>query len=465
MEDVPQIPGYRIVDKIGEGGTSLVYQAIQEKLNRKVAIKVLKPVLLKEKEYSSRFLKEARIASNLTHPNIVTIFDVGVVGNYYYIIMEYLEESLQKHIENNSLRLLKNMNETKSIIKLIAEALEYAHSQGVVHRDIKPANILFRDNKTPVLVDFGLARFLDSSSSFTGKGVVVGTFAYMSPEQCKGETVDHYSDIYSFGVVLYEMLTGKPPFRSKSLEGLLSKHLYGTIPRLPVKLRQYQPLIDRMLAKDKRHRLNSARQVSYLLDELMAPEGERRYGRKRKFYDKNIFRVSGKVSNVRFLLPLMILSIVTFVVVIILLMIKLVLSHNRPDSFKDTSQKNITIFKKDSSPFNKLTDKRSNNYKPEANGGEITFTPGTGKYNENVQVHLSWENLRSSNGEEIPSEVYFTINGIAPAKTNDKKYEGKKIILDKPGKHTINAKLFSKKGKYESSTYSQSYIIEKENLK
>jgi len=266
MELMPEIPGYKILKKIGEGATSTVYMGIQDKLERKVAIKILKPQLV-DSDYSPRFLKEAKIASNLTHPNIVTIHDIGQTAHYYYIVMEYLGESLKDRLSSVGSGCLPG-EEALGIVKQVSGALQYAHSAGVVHRDIKPGNILFRANGNPVIADFGLALKIDSSTVLTEPGMIMGTFRYMSPEQCKGERGEQASDIYSLGVLLFEMLTGKPPYSSEISMGLLILHMNEPVPGLPDGLTRYQPLIDRMMAKEKEQRVQSGEQVIQMIDNL-----------------------------------------------------------------------------------------------------------------------------------------------------------------------------------------------------
>lgn len=252
-KDFPEFLEYVIKKKLGEGGMASVYLAVQEKLNREVAIKVLDPLLLKDKQIIKRFKKEAQTAVKLIHPYIITIYDVGQEEDSHYIVMEYLKKTLRQQIKSQG-----NLppGEALDIIKKIAEALSYAHCKGIIHRDIKPDNIMFRPGrKEPVLVDFGIARVLDLDTKLTMTGIRVGTPHYMSPEQCKGEKIDGRSDIYSLGVVLFELLTGSVPYKSETPVGLIYLHTQGPIPTLPEELNKYQPLIDVMMAKEKEARL------------------------------------------------------------------------------------------------------------------------------------------------------------------------------------------------------------------
>jgi serine/threonine protein kinase len=275
MDDFPEIPGYEILSVVGQGSVATVYLAIQEKLKVKVAIKILRPTLMKEDEYSRRFIREAQIAANLNHPNTIQIYDIGKHKNYHYIIMEYLEDSLKERMERIPGRKMPPES-ALNIVERIMQALDYAHFKGVIHRDIKPAHIMFRQDNTPVLVDFGLVYLLGSEDEPTKEGIIIGTALYMSPEQCRGEKVDDRSDIYSLGVVLYEMLTGRSPYISESIFELLKMHINLPVPQLPLELRQYQPLIGKMMVKNKEARLASFPEFEQLLDRILIQKSKER---------------------------------------------------------------------------------------------------------------------------------------------------------------------------------------------
>jgi len=271
MAELPEIPGYEVLSQLGEGGMSTVYLGIQKKLNRKVAIKILEPSLLKKKRIEERFMKEAQIAANLHHSNIIQVFDTGKVEDYHYTIMEYLEESLKDRMQQSP----ENKIPPKMALKItrkIMSALDYAHWQGVFHRDIKPDNIMFRQDSTPVLMDFGISLLFDvpvETDRLTREGIIMGTIHYMSPEQCLNKKdIDGRSDIYSLGVVLYEMLTGKKPYEGDSQLNIAFKHTKDPIPRLTGGLSQYQPLIDGMMAKKKDDRVSSGAQFMELLEKI-----------------------------------------------------------------------------------------------------------------------------------------------------------------------------------------------------
>jgi len=267
MSDFPVISGYEILSSLGEGGVAKVYLAVQEKLKRKVAIKLLNPFFLKDKVVAMRFEREAKTAASLSHSNIIHIFDTGIDGDYHYIVMEYMEENLRERL---NVEPQHKMTPTRSfeIIGEILKALDYAHLRGVTHRDIKPENIMFRQDSTPVLVDFGIARVYASSVRLTGSDSIMGTIHYMSPEQCNAIEVDGRSDIYSLGVVLFEMLTGKKPYTGDKWIAVLHQHIENPVPKLPMELSQYQPLIDNMMAKDRGQRLSTGAQFMRLLNSI-----------------------------------------------------------------------------------------------------------------------------------------------------------------------------------------------------
>lgn len=265
MDDFPDIPGYRLTEKIHSGGFALVYSGIEEKTGEPIALKILKPSLTRELTTCRRFVNEMEIISNLDHPNIVRILKTGSLKNLIYLVMEYLPENLKKRIQGGKISP-DSVSFHLQTIKQVALALEYAHGKGIIHRDIKSENIMFRSDGVPVLVDFGLAKIADSLKKFTRSDMTVGTPDYMSPEQIQGMTLDCRSDIYSLGVVFFEMLTGTLPYRASNYIALAMKHVKKKVPRLPRKLRFLQPLVNQMMTKDRDKRISNAAQLVTLLN-------------------------------------------------------------------------------------------------------------------------------------------------------------------------------------------------------
>ena len=251
------IDGYSIHRLIGKGGMAYVYEATQESLGRKVAIKVLNESL--NDEFSERFIREGKIIATLNNRNVITVYDIAKVHDgRYYIAMEYLEGGdLQKNSEQKLPSLL-----ALKIIKQVAEALSVVHRNGIVHRDIKPANILFRKDGTVVLSDFGIAKHVESKDSdLTQVGTALGSPSYSSPEQATSKPIDHRSDLYSLGVVLLQLLTGKNPFKGDSYTETVVNHMQMEIPQLSPPNDKYQRFIERLLAKDPTERPDSADEV------------------------------------------------------------------------------------------------------------------------------------------------------------------------------------------------------------
>ncbi len=263
-----EIPGYRILKPLGKGGMASVYLAVQESVDREVALKIMAPHLLAEPTFGDRFLREARIAAKLHHRHVVGVVDVGKHGDWHYIAMEFLPGgSISKDIDPlGALRVTRE----------IARALAYAHSKGFIHRDIKPDNILLRDDGSAALTDFGIARAADSATKMTRAGSVVGTPHYMSPEQARGLPLDGRADIYSLGVLLYELLVGEVPFQADDPLAIGIMHITEPVPELPEHLAALQDLVDRMMAKQVGDRFQNGDDVaeSIAAYEMAIAEGE-----------------------------------------------------------------------------------------------------------------------------------------------------------------------------------------------
>ncbi len=210
-----QFGRYEIVKEIGKGAMGVVYEAHDPQIDRIVALKVLRQEKMSSEEFVQRFLKEARAIGRLSHPNIVAIYDVGRDNDTIYIAMEYLEgDPMDKVISDGTIPFKKII----AMCAQVAETLAYAHEKGLIHRDIKPSNIIVNKRGHIKITDFGIARFEDpQASEATQAGVILGTPAYMSPEQVKGERVDRRSDLFSLGVILYELATNKRPFRGENM--------------------------------------------------------------------------------------------------------------------------------------------------------------------------------------------------------------------------------------------------------
>ncbi|RZU45243.1 serine/threonine protein kinase [Fluviicoccus keumensis] len=268
-----ELPGYKIVRELGKGGMATVYLAVQVSFGREVALKVMAPHLAAETGFPERFNSEARMVAALSHPHIVTVYDVGSHNNYHYLAMEYhTGGDLSSRISSGGL----TPYEALRITKQLADALGMAHSKGVVHRDIKPDNVLFRaHNDDAILTDFGIARDMQAESNLTQIGSTVGTPKYMSPEQARGLKVDGRADLYSLGIMLYEMLTGKPPFSASDSISLAIKHCQEPVPPLQGDLSRYQPLIDKLLAKDVKNRFQNGDDVMRAIDNVLKPAAQR----------------------------------------------------------------------------------------------------------------------------------------------------------------------------------------------
>ncbi|MDO9189684.1 MAG: serine/threonine-protein kinase [Sulfurimicrobium sp.] len=259
-----KIDRYEIISEIGQGAMGVVYRALDPLLERTVAIKTISLDLSKDEfeEFERRFYREAKLAGRLNHPNIVTIHDVGNTDNIAYMAMEFLEGVELRDIMDAGAQL--ELDRIVEIVSQVADGLAFAHEHGVVHRDIKPSNIMILKNGVAKITDFGIA--LIPSSSRTMSGVVLGSPKYMSPEQVVGQDVDRRSDIFSLGVMLYEMLTGKPPFSGDNISAIMYRIL-NEMPLAPVTVKPDLPeifnyIISKALAKHPDDRYQSADEMA-----------------------------------------------------------------------------------------------------------------------------------------------------------------------------------------------------------
>jgi serine/threonine protein kinase len=222
-----QLGAYQIVAPLGEGGMAAVYKAYQPGMERYVALKVLPQQLAKDPQFVGRFKQEAKVLANLQHPHILPVFDYGESDGYTYIVMPLVKSGTLDDLMVGKPLPLEQVNR---IISQVGDALDYAHTQGLIHRDIKPSNILVDERGNCLLTDFGIAKIFEGTARFTQTGGIIGTPAYMSPEQGKGDKVDARSDIYSLGIVLYEMVTGRVPFDAETPIAIVFKHIQDPLP-------------------------------------------------------------------------------------------------------------------------------------------------------------------------------------------------------------------------------------------
>lgn len=251
------IPGYRTLRMIGEGGMARVYLAERVRDGLQLVLKVLDPALRGNGTFLQRFEREYRLIASIENEYVARIYDHGFSGAHPYIAMEYLAGGTLAARIREGMTSLAALRLTSQI----AKALDAIHAHDIVHRDLKPQNIMFRDNGRPVIVDFGLAKDLDSTTDLTRHGEIMATPRYMSPEQCLGLPADARSDLYSLGAIFYEMIVGRKLFGDEGPAGLVYQHVHGEIPLLPARLAGYQTVIDRLLAKRPEDRFQSAREL------------------------------------------------------------------------------------------------------------------------------------------------------------------------------------------------------------
>jgi len=258
-----QVPGYIIVKEIATSNFSSVYLARSERLRRNVVLKVMsRGTTARELDDAERFQREYEIISSIAHRAIAEIYDFGALPQHQYLALEYIPcGDLRDRLRNPM-----SIDESLYYLRSIAEALRVIHVFGILHRDLKPANVMLREDNSPVLIDFGLARRSMDDGSTTGAGQVLGSPYYISPEQSQGLRVDARTDLYSLGVMFYEMLTGQRPYSGKSAIDIMVQHASAPVPRLPSNVAAQQALVDRLMAKELSQRYTS-------VDELLADLG------------------------------------------------------------------------------------------------------------------------------------------------------------------------------------------------
>ncbi|WP_024890870.1 bifunctional serine/threonine-protein kinase/formylglycine-generating enzyme family protein [Luteimonas huabeiensis] len=263
-QPLPDIPGYRLLRAIAEGGMSTVYLAREEALGREVAIKVMRPEALVDEVGRRRFENEARTIGRLEHPHIVGIHQIGrTADGRPFFAMPYMPRGHlgQRDLAGDEARV-------REILRALLSALAYAHARGVVHRDVKAENVLFDASDRPLLADFGIALRRGYGSRVTSAGLALGSTAYMAPEQARGDEVDHRADLYAVGVLTWEMLTGRLPFEAQDALSMAVMHAQDPIPRLPPALRHWQRFIDRAMAKYPLKRFHDAHDMRLALERV-----------------------------------------------------------------------------------------------------------------------------------------------------------------------------------------------------
>lgn len=261
-EEFLDIPNFKIIKEIGQGGMAKVYLGEQLEPKRKVAIKIVSPSS-NDPKILDDLKQEGDTVAQFNHPNIVTVFACGVVEKHYFLAMEILPGGdLKQKLDENTLEDA----EVLKIMKEISSALAHSHHRKTLHRDIKPENIMFNEEGQAVLLDFGIAKAQGKVSEFTRIGAVVGTPHYMSPERALGKDIDERSDLYALGVVMYEMLIGKKLFEGDDTFAISYAHVHEPPPNLPEEKSALQPILDKLLAKSADDRYQSADQLTSILD-------------------------------------------------------------------------------------------------------------------------------------------------------------------------------------------------------
>lgn len=258
---------YELIEKIGEGGMAIVYKARCRLLNRYVAIKILRPEFTKDEQFIENFKRESQAAAGLSHPNIVSVYDVGKEGNIHFIVMELIEgKTLSQYIEEKG-RL--DYKEAISITKQVASALSLAHKNQIIHRDIKPHNILITNTGVAKLADFGIAKAVSAATIVGGNNKVMGSVHYFSPEQARGAYVDERSDIYSLGIVMYEMLTGKVPFDGDNPISIALMHINEPIPSITEQVPGIPPQLEKIVMKaTDKYQSNRYKSADEMIEDL-----------------------------------------------------------------------------------------------------------------------------------------------------------------------------------------------------
>lgn len=289
---------YKIIKELGKGGMAIVYEAQDLLLDRKVALKMLRAEYVNDANFIKRFRHEAKAVAKLSHPNVVNIYDIGQEGNYQYLVMEDVEGTNLKDLIEKKGRL--ELVETLGLAKQILAALAVAHKNNIIHCDIKPHNILLTRDMQVKVTDFGIARAISSATTMTITDTIVGSTHYFSPEQARGADIETRSDLYSLGIVIYEMLTGVVPFWGDSPISVALKHIQE-LPKLPSLInpeipKNVEQLIMKAIAKDPEDRFATAEEMKAAIDEILADLRFRDKSRKTDFLDDGATRVIKKAD-------------------------------------------------------------------------------------------------------------------------------------------------------------------------
>ena len=276
MENITgkQLGPYQVIEPLGEGGMAAVYKGYQPGVDRYVALKILPRRLAEDPEFIGRFKQEAKILAQLQHPHILPVFDYGESEGYTYIVMPYVQGGTLADLLHG---IPLPLTQATTIILQIAEALDYAHDKGLIHRDIKPSNVLIDESGNCLLADFGIARIFSATTRFTNTGGIIGTPDYMSPEQGQGHKLDKRSDVYSLGVLLYELVTGRVPYTAETPIATVIKHIHDPLPA-PRQINSAIPepveqVILRALAKEPADRFPTAGDLASALQAAIGSVG------------------------------------------------------------------------------------------------------------------------------------------------------------------------------------------------
>ena len=258
---------YELIEKIGEGGMAVVYKGKDRLLNRYVAIKILRPEFTKDEQFIESFKRESQASARLSHANIVGVYDVGKEGNIHFIVMELIDGKVLSEVIKEKGRI--EYKEAISIIRQVASALSLAHKNQIIHRDIKPHNILITSTGVAKLADFGIAKAVSAATIVGGNNKIMGSVHYFSPEQARGAYVDERSDIYSLGIVLYEMLTGKVPFDGDNPVSIALMHINDPMPSLTKEVPGIPPQLEKIVNKaTEKYQSNRYKTVDEMIKEL-----------------------------------------------------------------------------------------------------------------------------------------------------------------------------------------------------